>query len=349
MMKFVAAGAVALSLVGCASGGSGGSGGGTGGTMFDSPTVFSPEEFKSNPEKYSKTWTRYVGGGVDSFKKITIPTYTLEVQTGMYKVGKNKVAALLANADGARSSLTMGVAFPWQEHEAMMQEIASASYARLKEKFKNAGVEVVDWSAVKAGNQKAADFEKENFATTPLMQNENSVSVVAPGAFRVVATSPYSLSSLSRDAEISVFFPNFGVGYGYFDGETTPLTIAEGHGMSGVSFTPQVQVLSGSGFSYQSKWNGGVIALDKSAISNTPFVKKLNKMDDSRGEAGKAEESRRSLVTGLTGAASHDVKVSSSASVVYKLDIDAAKFKAAVLKELDAAEDIVVARYKSEL
>lgn len=229
-----------------------------------------------------------------------------------------------------------------------MQEIAAASYARLVEKFKKSGVEVVEWATVKASNQKAVDFEKENFATTPVVKKDHSACVVAPGAFRVIESSPYALSSLSRDAEISVFFPNFGVGFGYFDGETTPATIQEGHGMAGVAFTPQVQVLSGSGFSYQSKWHGGVIALDNSAVNNTPFVKNLEKLTDSRQTASGAEETRRNAVSGLTGAASHEVKVSSSASMVYRLNIDAAKFKAAVLKELDAAEDIIVARYKAE-
>lgn len=139
------------------------------------------------------------------------------------------------------------------------------------------------------------------------------------------------------------------LGYGYFDGDATPYTISEGHGMSGVTFTPQVQVLAGSGFSYQSKWNAGVMGLDKSPVSNSPFVNKMEKVRDSRQASGEAEESRRAVVSGLTGTASHDVKVSSSASLVYSLDIDAEKYKAAVLKELDAAEDIIVASYKAEL
>ncbi|MEN0060068.1 MAG: hypothetical protein AAGB31_14605, partial [Bdellovibrio sp.] len=133
IIKFAAAGVAALSLVGCASGGSGSASGGTSaGTQFASPKQFSPEEFNKNQEGYAKTWTKYQGGGVDSYKKIAIPTYTLEVQTSMYKVGKNKVAALLANADGARSTLTMSVNLPIERHEALMTEIAGISYTRLK-------------------------------------------------------------------------------------------------------------------------------------------------------------------------------------------------------------------------
>ena len=350
MIKYVAAGMAALSLAGCATGGSGNAGGGTSaGTQFASPKEFSPEEFNKNQEKYAKTWTKYLGGGVDSYKKIAIPTYTLEVQTSMYKVGKNKIAAVLANSDGARSTLTLAINLPIEKHEALMTEIAGISYNRLKDKFKKTGVQVVEWSEVLAASKKAAEYEKDNFTSTPIEKNEHFASFVAPGAFRKHGFSPYQVSALSRDAEIALFFPNFGIGYGYFDGATTPHTIAEAHGMAGVYFTPQVQVFMGSGVTYQSKWNAGGISLDYSAVSNTPFVTKLDKTADSRADASSAEENRRRLASAWTGAASHEVKVSSAASTVYNIQIDEMKFKEAVLKELDAAEDLIVTRYKSEL
>ncbi|WP_413560585.1 hypothetical protein [Bdellovibrio sp. HCB209] len=351
MVKYAFAGVAAFYLVGCASGGggNGGRGGLIAGTMYSSPATFSQEEFNKDQKKYSKTWTTYKGGGVDSYKKVVIPTYSLNLQTDMYTVAKNKLASLVNAGDGARSTLTFSVNFPWEKNQQVMQEIAGISYNRLKEKFKKTGVEVVEWSSVVAASDKASKYEKENFGTTPVVKGESFVSFSAPNVPRVVNTSIYAISSLSRDAEVSLFFPNFTVGFGYFGGETTPFTIAEGHGMSGTTFTPQVQVLSGSGFGYQSKWNAGGIALDKTAISNVPFVLKLDKEADSRTRAGEKEELMRNTVVGLSGAKSHEVKVSSAASIVYNLDVDSAKFKDAVLKELDAAEDLIVSRYKMEL
>ena len=159
----------------------------------------------------------------------------------------------------------------------------------------------------------------------------------------------YALSSLSRETEVSLIFPKFGIGFGYFDGEKTPYTIIEGHGMTSVQFTPQVQILSGSGFNYQSKWNGGVIVLDNTLVANQPFVSKLVKEDDTRAVANNRGENTRGAVMGLTGAKSHEVTVSTSAALTYEVAVQPEEFKKIVLAELDAAENLIVQRYKTEL
>ncbi|MBX3023017.1 MAG: hypothetical protein KF799_15180 [Bdellovibrionales bacterium] len=355
MMKSLVLVLAVAGLAGCASTGSSGvagaanQSGGNSVTQFSSPKPISADEFKQDPKKYAKSWTNYKGGGVDSFKKVTIPSYTLEFQTGVYQVNRNKMAALLGNSDGARSTLTMSVGFPWEVHQEMLKEVAATSAKRLKEKFQKAGVEVVEWETVKAGNEKAADFEKNRLANEPVLVNDHLVSIAAPGMARLKSGIwAFAASSLSRNAEVSLIFPNFGIGFGYFGGETTPHTITEGHDMTSVKFTPQAQVLTGSGFDYQSKWNTGNISLDYTAVSNDPFVKKMVKGGDSRAAAKESGEARRGLAMAMSGAQSHEVKVSTSAAVEYKLDIDPAKYKELILSQLDAAENLIVERYKNE-
>ena len=355
MMKMVAVLSSILLIAGCASGGgnSGSSGaasaGGNALVQFSKPTEISQTEFAKDPKKYSKTWVDYNGGGVDSFKKVTIPSYTLEFQTYLQKVNSNKMAALLVKADGAKSALTMGVSFPWQEHQQMMQEIAAASYTRLKEKFKKSGVEVVEWNTVVASNKKAEAFNNERLSNEPVVTADSIVSVSAPGASRLKSGMwQFAASSLSRNAEVSLIFPNFGVGFGYFDGATTPYTVTEAHGMTGVQFTPQIQVYAGSGFSYQSKWDTGVMQLDRTAVANEPFCKKLTKAIDSRQAANESGEVRRSLAMATSGAQAHEVAVSTSARVNYNVEIEAAKYKEALMAQLDAAENLLIERYKNE-
>ncbi|MBX2988830.1 MAG: hypothetical protein KF802_13145 [Bdellovibrionaceae bacterium] len=348
MIKKTALMVSAMALAGCASGGSGG-GTTSGSTMFSSPEVISKESFEKDPKKYSKSWVSYKGGGVDSFKKVTIPSYTLEVRTDMQGRGYNKMAALLVKGDGAKSALFMNVSFPWEQHQAMLQEVATISYGRLKEKFKKAGAEVVEWSSVVSSNEKAADFNKERLSMTPVEKGENMVSLTANGQARLLPGMwVYAASSLSRDAEIALIFPNFGLGFGYFDGEDTPLTITEAHGMGSIKFTPQAQVLTGSGFGYQSKWHTGTMALDRTAVSNEPFVKKLVKGDDTREAANQRGEAKRGLTMALHGAQAHEVAVSTNANLQYQLEIDPVKYKAMLLSQLDAAEDLLVERYKNE-
>lgn len=342
----------AVGMVGCASGG--GNSGHTGaenGFMHSSPKEFSKEEFSKNPKNYADDMVTYKGGGVDSYKKVTIPSYTLDIRKFMQTVTHNKMAALLAKSDGAKNELTLSVSFPVMQHEAMMRDIASVSYARLVEKFKKTGVEVIPWSEVKAKHKDAVKFEQEKMFDKPVVDSDSMVSFSAPGLLRPDSgvSMAYALSSLSRETEVSIILPKFGIGFGYFDGAKTPYTITEAHGMTSVQFTPQIQILSGSGFDYQSKWNGGGVILGNTLVANQAFVSKLVKEGDSRAAANERGEKTRGAVMGVTGAKSHEVTVSTSAALNYEVAIQPEEFKKLALAELDSAENLIVQRYKTEL
>lgn len=345
---------MALIISSCASSGGGGGGGSAGfggnaGTMFSEPTAFSVSEFQASSKAYAKKMVKYNGGGVDSFKKLTIPTYTLEIQKNVQAVSKNKVAALLAKADGAKSELTMNMSLPVDLHDAVLKEISQTSYNRLKGKFKSSGVEVVEWSDVKTKYPEAIEFEKEKTSMEPVVYTENMASYTAGGLGRLSRGMwQFKASSLSRDSEISIILPNFAIGYGYFGGEATSQTIKEANGMTDLQFTPQLQVYSGSGFSYQSKWDTGVVVLDKTLISNDVFVKKMSVVSDTREAAREAGEKARGAYMSLTGAKEYETRVSTRASINYELILDEAQFKKAILAELDKAENLIVERYKNE-
>lgn len=343
---------LALALAGCASSGGSGaagdSGSGTPTTMFSNPKEFSKDEFAKDSKGYAKNWVDYKGGGADSFKKITIPAYTIEFQKNIYKVDKSKMAAMFLKADGAKSELTMNVGLPVNSREQLLKDITATSYNRMKEKFKKAGVELVEWSEVKSQYPDAVAFEKDKLSLAPVVTTDSRVSFTSPGGARLnSAFWAFAASSLSRDSKISFIMPNFAVGYGYFGGEPTAQTITEKHDFAEIQFTPQVQVLAGSGFSYHSKWDSGVMVLKNTLVSNESFVKKLNKVNDSRQVAKEKGETARQSYASLTGAKDHEVQVSTTAAINYELGLDDEKFKTLVLAELDKAEDLVVERYKN--
>lgn len=353
MKKTIIVMAGMFALSGCATGGGGSGGGGSEGAhpiAFSHPAEISQTEFKKNPDKYAKEWLNVVDDGMDEYKKITIPVYTVDFQTLMSKANQNKFSTAFVNEDGAANILNLAVVFPWEENRSLLQDITDTSYARLVEKFKKIGLEVVDWSSVKAKYEDAREFEKEKLNMEPVKKDGHMTSFAANGLGRIdsIFFSGPAIN-LSREAEVGLVMARFGVGFGYFDGQETPFTIKEHHGSTGVTFTPQAQVYTGSGIITAAKYYGGRAMLDKTAVSNRAFSKGLSKWGDSRADADTLAQVAKGGVAGVTGTTNDQVKVSTRASVGYDLKVDAAKFKEAVLAELDKAEDLIVHRYKMEL
>ncbi|KYG67231.1 hypothetical protein AZI86_09505 [Bdellovibrio bacteriovorus] len=349
--EFLVCAALAAVLNGCASGGASNGGsagfGGNATTMFSDPKGFSEEEFKKDSKSYAKSWSS-VGADIE-FKKVTIPTCTVEFQRLVYDVNRSKLGALL-KGDGTKSELTMGVELPVDRYDKMLREITTASCNRLKEKFKKIGAEVVEWSEVKGKYPEAVSFEKDRLSADAAVANEMQISYAGEGFNRLNRGMwAFGASSLSREAELSIVLPNFGVGFGYFGGEATPYSITEKHDFAELQFTPQVQIYAGSGFSYHSKWDGGAMVLKSTMVDSGPFVKKLEIVDDSRAAAKKSGEQARGILMGATGAEVHETQVSTRGRVNYDMVLDEAKFKNMVLKELDQAENIVVERYRNAM
>lgn len=339
-------------ISGCASSGSGGGGGaGTAHAVsFSHPRVYSQTEFQADPDKYVKGWLNVVDDGMDEYKKVTIPVYTVDFQTLMAKANQNKLTTLLVKSDGSANILTLAVSFPWQENQALLQDITNTSYNRLVEKFKKAGLEVVPWSSIKEKSEEAREFEKEKLNTEAVKKDENMVSFSANGLGRIDSIFYGSqAASVSRDQEVALIMAKFGVGFGYFDGEQTPASIAESHGSTAVMFTPQVQVFTGSGIQTSAKYYGGRAVIDKTATSDKAFSKGLVKETDNRADANYRADVIKGGVAGVNGTTNDKVAVSTRAAVIYNLQIDTAKFKEAVLAELDHVEDLIIHRYKMEL
>lgn len=349
--KFFVFAALGAAIVGCASGGSSSGGssgfGGNATTQFYNPQEFVDAEFQKDPKGYAKSWAS--SGASIEFKKVVIPSCTIEFQKNIYDVNRSKLGIFL-KGDGTKSTLTMGVGLPVDLYDKTLKEIASTSCQRLKSKFKNIGAEVVEWNDLKGKYPDAVDFEQKRLSADSLVLSDSVASYTGEGFFRLNRGMwQFGASSLSREAEISIVLANFGIGYGYFDGPTTPYSIKEAHDMAEVQFTPQVQIYSGSGFNYHSKWDGGVMALKNTMVDSGPFVKKLEKMTDSRQAAKESGERARGVLMGFTGAEAHETQVSTNGAVAYELVLDETKFKNLVLKELDRAENIVVERYKNEM
>lgn len=353
MKKLILLAAGLVALTGCATGGGGSGGGGSQGAhsvAFSHPAEISETEFKNNPDKYAKDWLNVVDDGMDEYKKVTIPVFTVDFQILLSKANQNKFTTAFVNEDGAANILNLAVVFPWEENKDLLQEITNTSYARLVEKFKKIGLEVVDWSSIKSKYEDAREFERDKLNMDPIKEEGHMASFAANGLGRIDSiffSGP--ATGVSREAEVALVMAKFGVGFGYFDGQETPYTVKESHGSTGVSFTPQAQVYTGSGIITAAKYYGGRAMLDKTAVSNKPFSKGLSKQGDSRADADTTAQVAKGGIAGVSGTTNDRVKVSTRASVDYNLKIDAAKFKEAVLAELDKAEDLIVHRYKMEL
>lgn len=347
------AGIIAFALAGCASTGSGGSGAGGSNaypTSFSSPGELTVGEFKQNPEKYYKDWLVTRSGNMDSYKKVTLPAYTIEYKTFLQAANQNKLSALVGGGDGAKNVLSMNVSLPWEPHQALFQEITDASYARLKEKLRNMGLEVVEWSDVKAKSEDARAFEKDKLDMAGVKQDDGSVWVSAKGLGRMDSIFWMgSACSASRDNDMTLLMPHYTVSFGYFGGQETPRTLKESHGTASIAFTPQVQIYSGSGLTAAAKYQGGKIVLDKTAVSNEAFASKIVNTADSRSAAKASGENARNLAAATHGTSAHGVSVSTRAGLSYDLQIEPAKFKAIVLGQLDAIEDMIILSYKKEL
>ncbi len=343
--------ATAFALNGCASGGS--SAGSTSSvhpTSFSSPMEFSTVEMKSDPKKYVKKWTTSMGGSFDEYKKITIPAYSIEFKTFIQKAEQDKLATMFVNADGAKNILGMNISLPWEPNQALMQEIVNTSYARLKDKFKKAGLEVVEWQTVKAKYTDAAEFEKDKLKMDPVTAADGGVILTAKGLGRLDSMFwGGKASSVSREAEMTVAMPHFTVGFGYFGGAPTAQTIKEAHGSASIAFTPQIQIYSGSGMNCFAKYEGCRVTLDKTAVSNVPYAKKIVKAGDTRAVANATADHTRNAVAAANATTNDNVKVSSRASLNYTVEMEPTKYKQAVLAQLDAVEDLLVERYKIEM
>lgn len=345
--------ASALALNGCATGGGGNSDAGASNihpTQYTSPAELSAAEKQADAKKYTKKWTAAKGGSFDAYKKITLPTYSIEFKTFVQKASQSAMTSMLVNADGAKNVLGMNVSLPWEENQAVMQEIVNTSYNRLKDKFKKAGLEVVEWQNVKSKYEDAAEFEKDKMKMDPITKTDGSVIITANGMGRLDTLFWGSkASSVSREAEMALAMPHFTVGFGYFDGTPTPQTINEAHGSTSIAFTPQIQVFSGSGMNCFAKYEGCSVTLDKTAVTNSPFAKKIAKESDSRGVANARAEALKTGVAGVNGTTNDKVTVSTRASLDYIVEMDPVKYKNAVLAQLDSVEDLLVERYKIEM
>lgn len=341
-------------LAGCASGGGGGGGGSNGGVHAISnshPKEISVAEFRANPDKYAKSWLNVVDDGMDEYKKVTIPVYTIDFQTLMSQANQNKFTTAFVNTDGAANILNMAVAFPVEENLPLLKEITNASYARLVEKFKKAGLEVVDWQAMKSKFEGAREFEKDKLNMEPVKEEGHLTSIAANGLGRLdSAFFSGPAINLSRKADTALVMAKFGVGFGYFGGKETANTIHESHGSTGMSFTPQAQVFEGSGILTAAKYYGGRAILDKTAVnSDVKFSTGLAKNGDTRADANNTAQYVKGGVAAARNTTNDKVSVSTRASVGFQMKIDPAKFKEAILAELDKAEDLIVHRYKMEL
>lgn len=317
-------------------------------TQFSSPAQINPAE--ATQLKYAKSWTRSVGGGFDDFKKVTIPAYTIQFVSSLKDVNQNKFAAAFDKSDGGKSILDMQVVLPVEQHLALLQEITNESHARLSEKLKKLGFEVVDWSSVKAASEDARDFEKNKLNMDPVHEKNGAVSVAAKGLGRLDTIFwGASAASAVRDSKTVLVIPNFTVGFGYFGGDDKPTTIKESHGAASLKFTPQIQVYSGSGVKVSGKYSGGDLGLSKTAVSDDVFATSIKKFNDSRGSAKDQEESARQAGALIHGTTANNIGVSSRAGLSYDIEINPAKFKAAVLAQLDLVENMIVERYKDEL
>lgn len=159
-----------------------------------------------------------------------------------------------------------------------------------------------------------------------------------------------SAASTSRNAEVVVVIPHFTVGFGYFGGEPTPHTVTEAHGPAKLQFTPQVQIYAGSGLRTSGKYEGGALALGKSAVTDQVYATRLEKFGDTKDAAKEHEEHARRLAAARHGTTTENIQgISSRAGAGYEVKMDPVKFKAAVLEQLNLVEDLVIARYKNEL
>ena len=335
MKVFLLAGAMAAALVGCASAPTaigGGEARAVYPTAMYSPLQINPTE--ATQEKYIKSWVKKAGSGFGDFKKITIPAYTVEFVTFVNDVNQNKLATAQAKDDSAKNILDMSVTLPHDQHADLMQEIADESHARLVEKLKQAGFEVVEWHHIKNKSEEARDFEKNKMNTMPIVHGKKSVSVAAKGLGRLDTIFwGASAGSAARDAGATIIVPHFTIGYGYFGGDLMPHTIKETYGSTSLAFTPQLQVYSGSGIKTFGKYAGGHLSLKNTAVSHYPFVKGMKKTDDIRDSAKNDGDKAKPVHAGLH----------------YHLAIDPAKFKEAVHTQISMVEDMIVTRYKNEL
>lgn len=348
MMKSVLLTAATLALVGCSSGGNSGRSAGAGnGTFFDRPAKFSKVDFEKNKSEYADEWVK-AGKNVDSFKKVVIPSCSISFQN-QYQTVKRSKAGIFLKGDGTKSDLTMNINVPTDKYDALMAEVATTSCNRLKDKFKSAGVEVIEWNDFKNKYPDAVAFEKDNMSLDKKEIKEGSVTYAGKGYGRLTAMFwQRAASSISRDAEVSLYFPNFGVGFGYFDGQATAATIKETHGWAEVQFTPQVQIYSGSGFAYQAKWDTSAMSLKKSLVNDERFVEKLDIQHDNRAERTAQGEAIRGVAMAATGAQSWQTQVSTKGAVNYNVILDEGKFKDIILNELASAEDLIIESFKNE-
>lgn len=340
MTKYVLSLATLALLAGCVTGGSQGPvGSGFGGnipTLLVNPKTFSPDEFKKDPKSYATTWVAYKGEGINVYKKITIPTYTLDFQKNLMK-------------NPAGQTMAMNIGLPVDTYNTMMKEIAEASFARLKQKFKTAGVEVVAWNDMKSRFPAAISFEKEQLSLEPIVYNETMVSYAPNGAARLNTTMwQNAAGNLSRAADVAVIMPNFTVGYGYFEGQPTQYTIKDTKEMKNVGFTPQIQIYAGSGFHYQSKWDHGMMTLANTMVLNEAFVAKLNKVSELKQAHNKHGKKFPGVYRGVASNPDAANANNNTPSLNYELSLDKMKFKKHVLMQLDAAENLIVERYKNQ-
>lgn len=278
------------------------------------------------------------------------PAFTIEFITSSQDVNQNKFTTAFVKADGAKNILDMKVVFPLDKHAEMAKQIADESLARFKTKLKAAGFEVVEWSEVKKMSKDAQEFETEKLKLETFKNQDNSVSVAANGLGRLDSIFwNASAASTVRDTKIAIVVPHFTIGYGYFGGKETPKTIKETHDTTSLMFTPQLQVYTGSGIKTSGKYEGGSIALAKTAAFDEQFYKSFAKANDSRGLAKEREEDMRAVGAGLHNTESKNIVVSSRAGVDYEMSIEPTKYKAAVMKQLDLVENMVIERYKAEL
>lgn len=315
-------------------------------TQMSSPQEINKAEFGS--DKFAETWVSAKGGGMDDFKKVTIPAYTLEFVTFAQDVDQNKLSAAFVKADGAKNIMDMTVTLPFAENKELMQEITNESHKRLTAKLQKAGFQVVDWSEVKAKSADAVEFEKEKMDMQPVVNGSHAASFAAAGAGRLNSIFwAAGTSGVARDTDTAVVIPHFTIGFGYFGGEPTPTTIKESHGPATLAFTPQVQIFSGSGLRVSGKYETGFVALKNTAVVNETFGK-FTKDGDSRDLANSRTEDMKAIGAGVHGTTADNIVVSSRAGLHYNIKLDQAKFKETVMAQLSMVEDMIVARYKAE-
>lgn len=279
-------------------------------TPFSVSDHITAEEFKEDPNELARLWVSSVGQNLNTYKKITIPAYSLEFKSWIQGLNPSKFSKA--------KDFTLNVYLDLESQETLLKEITQISYLRIKEKFKKMGLELVEWSEVKNKSEEARRFETDYLNTQSVAKFSDTISITTDGAGRLRSQlwNP-GAAATSRESEITLVLMSFTVGFGYFNGTPTNFTFKSCLEESGLHFTPQVQIQAGSGFQYWALYEGGQVYLDRTAVLDGPFSKNFTKLNQS----------------------------TDNTVFNYSLQIEPQKYKEMVLRQLDIVEDLLIQKY----